>query len=208
VNLKQKTFLFVLVSMSALLAVYVVLSSYYVSSQKKALLTERTRTAQRIGEELTEFFTRGLNRLKTVTALPGLVYGLQTLTESNEGKQIPAWTTLHYLFYESDVFREVYLINGEGKVLWSEPPDQDLIESSFDGFDRIVSKLGTPPAEVAFLLSHKTSGIDIQLASPLLDPGGQMVGLLVGTVPHGHPLIRSILRSMTFSTSPQSRPGT
>src|SRR5215831_18621299 len=102
-NLKQKTFLFVAGSVAALLAVFIVFSSYYVRTQEQALLEERNTAALAIAEDLSQFFTRGVDRLKTVAALPGLVYGLQTVEESRQGKQIPAWTTLHYLFYESDV---------------------------------------------------------------------------------------------------------
>ena len=65
-------------------------------------LDDRQSTAQAIGEEFTGFFTRGVERLKLVATLPALVYGLETLEDSREGRQIPTWTTLHYLFYESD----------------------------------------------------------------------------------------------------------
>jgi hypothetical protein len=152
VNLKQKTFLFVTVSIGALLVVYIGLSSYYVRTQEKVLLAERTNAAQATAQELTGFFSRGVDRLRTVAALPALVYGLQTIEERKEGKQIPAWTTLHYLFFESDVFDSVYLVNSGGKVLWSEPPDKDLIESNFQRFDEIVKKIGDGPADVVFLL--------------------------------------------------------
>src|SRR5215475_6844011 len=123
-NLKQKTSLFVALSLVALLAVYVGFSTYYVRAQEKVLLDERTTAAQAMAQEFTEFFTRGVERLETVATLPGLVYGLQTLDETREGKQLPAWPTLHYLFYQSDVFDSVYLVNANGKVLWSEPPSQ------------------------------------------------------------------------------------
>jgi signal transduction histidine kinase/ActR/RegA family two-component response regulator len=193
VNLKQKTFLFVTVSIVALLVVYVGFSSYYVRTQEKLLLDERLSVAQAIAQELSGFFVRGLNRLQTVATLPGLVYYLQTLEENREGKQIPAWTTLHYLFYESDVFTSVHLINATGKVLWSEPPDQDLIETQFEKSQEIVRKLENPPADVAFVLSETPSGLDLLVASPLTDPEGRIVGLLAGTVPNSHPSIHAIL---------------
>src|SRR6266700_3747805 len=101
-NLKQKTFFFVAVSITALLAVYLIFSNYYVRQRERQLADERNATAQAIAEEFSGFFKRGLDRLQTVATLPGLVYGLQTIEQSREGRQIPAWTTLHYLFYESD----------------------------------------------------------------------------------------------------------
>src|SRR5262245_25129228 len=110
-NLKQKTFFFVAVIVAALLSVFLLFSSYYVRTQEQVLLDQRNNAAQAIGEDLSQFLKRGVDRLKTVAALPGLVYGLQTLEESREGKQIPTWTTLHYLFYDSDVFTSIYLLN-------------------------------------------------------------------------------------------------
>jgi len=95
VNLKQKTSLFVTLSTAALLAVYVVFSAYYVRAQEKVLLDERVNIARAIAQELTGLFSRGVDRLRTVASLPALVYGLETLEERREGKQIPAWTTLH-----------------------------------------------------------------------------------------------------------------
>jgi signal transduction histidine kinase/ActR/RegA family two-component response regulator len=193
VNLKQKTFLFVSVSIAALLVVYIAFSSYYVRAQEKVLLDERVGSAQAISQELTEFFNRGVDRLQTVAALPALVYGLQTLEENKEGKQITAWTTLHYLFFESDVFSSVYLINATGKILWTEPPGQDSIENKFQHFDEVVQKLGDASAGVAFLLSQNPSGLDILVAAPLMDPEGRLVGVLAGTIPNSHAAIQAAL---------------
>ena len=192
-NLKQKTFLFVTVSILALLAVYIGFSSYYVRAQERVLLDERVSIAQAIAQELSGFFSRGTARLQTVATLPALVYGLQTLEEEREGKQIPAWTTLHYLLYESDVFSNVYLINATGKVLWNEPPDQDSIQTQFAGFDDIRRKLETAQGEVTFLLSETGSGLDLLVVAPVTEPGGGIVGMVVGTIQRSNPSINTIL---------------
>jgi signal transduction histidine kinase/ActR/RegA family two-component response regulator len=194
VNLKQKTFLFVSISLVALVAVYIGFSSYYVRAQEKVLLDERATVAQAIAQEFTEFFSRGVARLQTGASLPALVYGLPTQEEKKVGKQIPAWTTLHYLFYESDVFTNVYLINKTGKILWSEPPDRDLIETQFEKFDDIVKKLDSGSSDAAFLLSETASGLDLLIASPMTDPEGNIVGMFVGSTPNTHPSIHTILR--------------
>jgi signal transduction histidine kinase/ActR/RegA family two-component response regulator len=193
VNLKQKTFFVVAVSIAVLLAVYLAFSNIYVQREEKRMLDDRLAAAQAIGEEFTRFFTRGVDRLQTVAALPALVYGLQTLAEDKAGKQIPAWTTLHYLFYQSDVFDGVTLVNGDGKILWNEPPDQDKIQTPFAHNDEIVAKLGNPPADVAFLLSENGAGLDILVASPLNDAEGHRIGLLVGAIPNSHELIHTML---------------
>jgi len=194
VNLKQKTFLFVAVSIVALLVVYIGFSSFYVRTQEKVLLGERTALAQAIAQEFTDFFERGVNRLQTVATLPALVYGLQTLEEKREGKHIPAWISLHYLLYESDVFPSVYLINPAGRILWSEPPNQDLIETQYEPFADITRTLGKAPTDVGFVVSKTPSGVDLLVVSPLLDPEGRVLGLLVGAIPNSHPSIHAILR--------------
>src|SRR5262245_977958 len=178
-NLKQKTFLVVTVSTIALLVVYVAFSSYYVHTQEKVLLDDRVNTARAMAQELTGFFTRGVNRLQTVAALPALVYGLQTLEEKREGKQIPAWTTLHYLFYESDVFTSVYLVNATGKILWSEPPDQDLIETKFQKSDDIRNRIEGAHSDVVFSLAETAGGRDILVTAPLTHPQRVHVGLIL-----------------------------
>ena len=193
-NLRQKTFLVVAVSMTVLLAVYVVFSNLYVQREQQRVLDDRGSTAKAIGEEFTRFFTRGADRLQTVATLPALVYGLQTLAEDKEGKQIPAWTTLHYLFYQSDVFDRVALLNGDGRILWSEPSEQDKLQTAFAGFDQIVTKLRNQPADVAFLLSDTGSGPEIQVVSPVNNAEGHMEGLLVGAIPNSNPLIHTMFQ--------------
>ena len=133
-NLKQKTFFFVALMIAGLVCVYALFSVYYVREQESRFLSERLNLADSVGAEFTGLFTRGVERLRTVAELPGLVYGLQTLEENREGRQIPAWTTLHYLFFQSEVFTDgVYLLDGRGRVLWSEPPrcrgDRDRIST-------------------------------------------------------------------------------
>jgi signal transduction histidine kinase/CheY-like chemotaxis protein len=196
-NLKQKTFFFVGLSVAALLVVYIVFSNYYIQQQKTRFFDERKSTAQAIAEEFTGFFTRGVDRLKLVAAMPALTYGLQSLEANREGRHIPSWQTLHYLFYESDIFTDgVYLVNSQGKVLWSEPPNQDLLETVFYGHEQIAGKLGNPPAEVAFIVSENSKSVpaEILVASPLNDGDGRMVGTLVGAIPVTHSAIATMLQ--------------
>ncbi len=193
-SLRQKTFFFVALSVAALIAVYALFSHYYVQQRERQLADERNSAAAAIAEDFSGFFKRGIDRLQTVAALPGLVYGLQTLEESREGLQIPAWTTLHYLFYQSDIFSDVYLLNGTGKVLWCEPPNQDLIETVFPTYEEIAQKLRNPSEDFAFVVAGGSTTSSIHVASALRDGEGQIVGILVGAVPLSHPAIESMLR--------------
>ncbi len=194
-NLKQKTFFFVGISVAALLVVYIVFSNYYIRQQEKQFFADRLGTAQAVADEFSGFFNRGIQRLQTVAALPGLVYGLETIEEDREGKQIPAWTTLHYLFYESDVFTGgVFLINDRGTILWTEPPKSDALGADFREYERITAKLSDPSAEVAFLISDRAPEADIWVASPLTNDEGRRVGVLVGAIPISHPVMSAMLQ--------------
>lgn len=193
-NLKQKTFFFVALMITGLVCVYALFSIYYVREQENQLLSERLNTAESIGEEFTGLFTRGVDRLRTIAELPGLVYGLQTLEENREGRQIPAWTTLHYLFFQSDVFTDgVYLLDERGRVLWSEPPDVGAIGTVFPVYQKLHAKLDDPATEVGFVIWRRPQHNDILIASRLLDDQDRMVGMLVGEVPTSHPSIRAVL---------------
>src|SRR5262249_9938717 len=86
-----------------------------------------------------------------------------------------------------------YLVNAGGQVLWSEPPDQDLIETRFQGFDEITKRLGSA-SDVVFLPLQRPSGLEILIAAPLTDPGGRTVGMLIGAIPNSHPSIHTILQ--------------
>ncbi len=193
-NLKQKTFFVVAVMITGLVCVYALFSIYYVREQENQFLSERLSAAESIGKEFTGLFTRGVDRLQTIAELPGLVYGLQTLEENREGRQIPAWTTLHYLFFQSDVFTDgVYLLDEKGRVLWSEPPEVSAIETVFPVYQQLQLKLEDPATEVAFIVWRRPQHSEILIASRLLDDQGRMVGMLVGEIPASHPSIRAVL---------------
>jgi len=193
-NLKQKTFFFVALMIAGLVCVYALFSVYYVREQESRFLSERLTLADSVGAEFTGLFTRGVDRLRTVAELPGLVYGLQTLEENREGRQIPAWTTLHYLFFQSEVFTDgVYLLDGRGRVLWSEPPDVAAIGTVFPVYEQIRSRLNDPATEAAFIVWRRPDHNDILMASRLIDDEGRLVGILIGETPTSHPAIRAVL---------------
>ncbi len=195
-NLKQKTLFFVALNVAGLLLLYVYFSSFYIGEQEKQFFDGRLGTVTAISQEFGEFFARGTDRLNVIGELPGLVYGLQSLEDSREGKQIPVWGTLHYLFFESDVFSSgVYLVNNQGNVLWSEPPDVDLIEKPYAAYDSVSrSFVQDDPAASSYTLWEGEQGPEILIAKPIADGDGNRVGALVGAIPVDHPVIQAILQ--------------
>jgi signal transduction histidine kinase/CheY-like chemotaxis protein len=195
-NLKQKVVLFVAVNAAGLLLVYLFFSNYYLREQEKQLFDGRLATVTAISQEFAEFFERGNERLNIIAELPGLVYGLQSLEDTREGKQIPVWGTLHYLFFESDVFTSgVYLVNDEGNVLWSEPPDVDLIEKAYQPYTQVNQSFRPDdPFASSYTLWESGQGLDILIAKPIADGDGNRVAVLIGAIPAEHPVIQAILR--------------
>ena len=59
-NLKQKTFFFVALMITALVCVYALFSIYYVREQESRFLSERLSLADSVGAEFTGLFSRGV----------------------------------------------------------------------------------------------------------------------------------------------------
>ena len=193
-NLKQRTLFFVALSVTGLLVMYLGFSNYYVHQQEKQILDGRLESTRTVAREFDEFFSRGVTRLDMISQLPGLAYGLHTLEADREGKQIPAWTTLHYLSYHSDVFTNgIYLLNKQGQVLWSEPPDVDLLETRYEPFPNLLNLMTGDNSEVALSTWKKPDRIDILVSSRIRDDNGEFVGMLVGVIPTDHPQVQAIL---------------
>jgi signal transduction histidine kinase/CheY-like chemotaxis protein len=193
-NLKQRTLFFVAMSVTGLLVIYLGFSNYYVHQQEKQFLDGRLESTRTVAREFDEFFSRGVTRLDMISQLPGLAYGLHTLEADREGKQIPAWTTLHYLSYQSDVFTNgIYLLNKQGQVLWSEPPDVGLLETHYEPFGNILNVMKGDTSEVALTTWKKRDRTDILVSSRIRDDSGEFVGMLVGAIPTDHPQVLAIL---------------
>ena len=193
-NLKQRTLFFVTLSVTGLLVMYLGFSNYYVHQQEKQILDGRLESARSVAREFDEFFNRGVTRLDMISQLPGLAYGLHTLEADREGKQIPAWTTLHYLSYHSEVFTGgIYLLNKQGQVLWTEPPNVDLLETRYEPFGNILNLMKGDSSEVALTTWKKRDRMDILVSSRIRDDNGEFVGMLVGVIPADHPQLQAIL---------------
>jgi signal transduction histidine kinase len=195
-NLSQKARLFVAVSVAALLLIYFVFSNYYFREQETKLRDERVETVTVIAEEFNEFFARGVDRLTMMASLPALVYGLQELETNREGRQIPAWTTLHYLVYEHDVFTNgIFLVNDAGKIVWSEPTDVDLLDTDFPDFKTILNDAGASPSpDASFALRNDGEEAEILISVPVTRDDGSRVATLIGAVPVYHETIQNILQ--------------
>jgi signal transduction histidine kinase len=117
--------------------------------------------------------------------LPGMLHGLRTIQETKGEGYIPAWTTLHYLFFKSAVFTGgVFLLDHTGKVLWTEPPGLPWLEQALTDY---------PPIAAMYQRKHPVVISEVQhprllqtpyviLGEPILDASEELNGILGGVI--------------------------
>jgi len=109
----------------ALAAVYATFSFRLLDRENRAAVDHLQQTADILAAEIQGYLDDGRQRLEMVGRLPGLTFGLQNIAGSTGGREIPAWTTLHYLFFKSPLFTQgVFLLDRSATVVWNEPPDR------------------------------------------------------------------------------------
>jgi len=197
-NLKQKSFLFVGISVTVLVAVYAGLSEYYLSQSTSRRLQERLQRAQNAAGNVDAFFARGIAKLDVIASLPLLLNGLSAIRPDNAGKEIPTQDTLHYLVYKSDIFTDgVYLLNDRGQIIWTEPHDQKMIGNTYAPFSELRDVVRAETGGTTFRIWPAAAGRheDILLSVALVNRDGQVEGYLVGAIPTNHPAIVSAFES-------------
>ena len=143
------------------------------------------QTARIVAAEIDGALGAGVQRLETVSRLPGLAYGLQSIQEAPRDGYFPPWTTLHYLFFKSTVFTGgVFLLDRAGTVLWTEPPGLSWLHENL----RDVA----PVAEIFTSGRRRISGVlasdrlaaspHVVLAVPIVNGAGEVQGVLGGVI--------------------------
>jgi len=155
------------------------------------------QTALLVAGEIDAYVGAGAEHLQTVAQLPGLAYGLQPIQEARPEGYFPPWTTLHYLFFKSQVFTGgVFLLDRNGEVLWTEPPGLPWLHQTF-------SRLG-PIAEAYAARRSVTSGVlgrdgvlaepHVVVSMPIQNSRGEIQGILAGVIELGTSDLGDILR--------------
>jgi len=188
-NLKQKSFLFVVLSVTLLLSIYVGLSRYYLNDTIARYMQDRRERTEMAARSLDEFFGRGKDKLEIIANLPLLQNGLHDIAEENPGKAILPSPFLHYLVFESDVFKSgVYLVSDEGRIIWSEPPDNSIIGKEYPPFSQVKEGFRGEPSSIFTFSVWEAPNTqdDILLSTTIIDRGGSLVGYLIGSIPTNH----------------------
>ena len=184
-GLKHKAYVVVALMMLAVVASSMMLGQSYSGAERGRVYDARRRGVDDTAADLEHLLTRGLDRLRTVAALPALAYGLQLQEQVREERQIPAWTTLHYLFFESDIFTGgVVLLNRNGRIIWSEPSDISRLDTPYAAWPRVQAGLARAAADDHAFVVERGGGADEMLvAVALFDQEQERVGVLVGAIP-------------------------
>ena len=203
-NLKQKSFLFVAVSVTLLVAAFVGVSQYYLDVLADGHLRDRRQAAELAAKNLDEFFARATAKIDVIAQLPLLLNGLRSVTTGHAGLDPATFDTLHYLTYKSDLFTQgVYLVSTDGKIIWSEPRDQDIVNSPYAPFARIRDSFRAESAPaVSFIPWEGTKGnASILVAEALVGPDGTLEGYVVGDIPTDHDAIAAIIGAKANSNA-------
>ena len=184
-NIKAKSVALVAVYVFALCAIY---SGFTVSLVRRESIKAHERfrqTADMVAARLDAYIAFGQQRLTTVAQLPGLTYGLRTIQEAHDKGYIPPWTTLHYLFLQSPVLTDgVFLLDREGKVLWTEPPGLPWRDHIISDFPEIFALSQTEQGFVS--PGHGADDLfdrpHVVIAVPIQNPDGEVDGILGGVI--------------------------
>jgi signal transduction histidine kinase len=169
----------------ALVAVYSTFSLRLLQQESHAVVDRLQQTATLLAAEVDTVLASGRQRLETVGRLPGLVFGLESITRSADGGEIPAWTTLHYLFFKTPVYTGgVFLLDRAGVVLWNEPPDRSWRGLSLASHPvvREARERGGTVVSDALAADDILDGPHAIVVHPIRPRGGEIVGFLGGVI--------------------------
>ncbi len=184
----------------ALSAVYGAFSVYLYRRELAEAHERFQQTARIVAAELDAYVASGEQRLETVTRLPGLTYGLQTIQEAGRDGYIPPWTTLHYLFFKSPVFTGgVFLLDRVGKVLWTEPPSLAWTGQTLTDVAPIADIYRTSRSVISGALARDRLSTDphVLIGVPIENDSGGVEGVLAGVIDLGASELREILRAVS-----------
>ncbi len=184
-SIRVKSVMLALGYLLVLSAVYGAFTVHVVQREVAEAHERLRQTARLVAAEIDGALDAGVQRLETVSRLPGLAYGLQSIQAAPRNGYIPPWTTLHYLFFKSTLFEGgVFLLDHDGVVLWTEPPGLPWLHANLRASPGIAEVFATPTRAVSGLLAPDAlaSGPHVVVAVPITNGVGELQGVLGGVV--------------------------
>src|SRR5262245_58292145 len=119
-SIKTKSTALFVAYLLALTAVYAMFSVRLLQRECHSVVDRLQQTANLLAAEIDTSLRSERHRIEMVSRLPGLAFGLESIARSTTSGEIPAWTTLHYLFFKSQLFTQgVFLLDRSGNVIWN-----------------------------------------------------------------------------------------
>jgi signal transduction histidine kinase len=184
-SIRLKTMVLAVGYLLALSAVYGAFTVYLSRREMSEALDRFHQTARIVAAELDASIAPGAQRLQTVTRLPGLAYGLQSIQGARGDGYIPPWTTLHYLFFKSPVFTGgVLLLDQAGKVLWTEPPGLPWLGQTLSDLAPLQEMYRTRRSLISGVLDtdRLLAVPHVLIGEPIRNESGELQGILAGVI--------------------------
>ena len=184
-SIRVKSVMLAIGYLLALSAVYGAFTVYLLRRETSEAHERMQQTARIVAAELDAYVAAGAERLQTVTRLPGLAYGLQTIQEATGEGYIPPWTTLHYLFFKSPAFGGgVFLLDRAGKVLWTEPPGLPWLGQTLGDLGPVAEIYRSGRDVVSGLLAgdRLSAQPHVIIGRPIQNEDGELQGVLTGVI--------------------------
>lgn len=198
-SIRVKSVLLTLGYLLVLSAVYGAFTIHLLQREIAEAHDRLRETARLVAAEVDGRLDAGLQRLATVSNLPGLTYGLQTIQEAPRDGFIPPWTTLHYLFFKSAVFTGgVFLLDRDGAVLWTEPPGVEWQHANLRAVAGIDEILRGAARSVSGVVQDDAlaAAPHVVLAVRIANGAGEVQGVLGGVIDFAASPFASVLRSI------------
>ena len=186
-SIRVKTVLLGFGYLLALFAVYGAFTVHLLRREVSQATARLEQTARIVATEVDGALASGVQRLETVSRLPGLAFGLQAIQEARGAKDspIPPWTTLHYLFFRTPLFTGgVFLLDRTGTVLWTEPPGQPWLRQVLIDVPPIAAAYAERRREISGVLpsGRLSSHPHVVVAVPIQNEDGEPQGALAGVI--------------------------
>ncbi len=148
--------------------------------------SERIEDARALAQRFDAILQLGRERLAAVAGQPGLALWLA----SPQAKALPPRATipqnetLHYLFFQSDIFSgPVALVDGAGVLLWTEPFDAERVDARIH-VDHVAVRraLADGAPQLSAVPLRWREGPAAVLVQPILDLHRRPVGALIGEI--------------------------
>jgi len=178
----------ILLSASGMLTILVILgvSDYFsIRDSLNQMLRERLVLAQTVASNLEDLIRQNLMYLQEVSFSKGV-----NLADEDLG---PEKSALHNAFLRS-FFANVFLLDSEGRLLWSEPPRPALAEANFGNFPPVSESILSGKPIVSNLFEIRPQKKKAVFALIPIVKSGRTLGVIVGEIDPTGPALANVIQ--------------